>query len=309
MTRLASRVAVSLQVNQAADPLPRNTSTNHDVDEQQAPTNGCSNENEMRTKAPLNVKNWQEALSIAGDSMWKEIQEKFQVNDANHLAKMYTFVVDTMQRLYWLWKCRLHYYYKSAKCGKTNAERLNNPPLDLPKEQWQWCVEHYGSDEFKTKENDGVKPTADVIWLVQHTHTNKEDKLEWADGTRSKIIHEKLKNVVATVGDSMTQEEILIQVLEPRSGYVRGKGTALRGYSKGKQQLEQRRLVEQQQQKIQEQEQRIKELEESHQKQQQELEDCKQRQQQELEEHKAQQQQAMEDFKRELLQQLANRGI
>uniref|UniRef100_A0A803MKL3 Endonuclease/exonuclease/phosphatase domain-containing protein n=1 Tax=Chenopodium quinoa TaxID=63459 RepID=A0A803MKL3_CHEQI len=104
----------------------------------------------------------------------------------------------------------------------------------------------------------------------------------------------------------MTQEEILIQVLEPRSGYVRGKGTALRGYSKGKQQLEQRRLVEQQQ-KIQEQEQRIKELEERHQKQQQEFKDCKQRQPQEVEKRKAHQQ-AMEDFKRELLQQLANRG-
>ncbi|XP_021751096.1 ataxin-8-like [Chenopodium quinoa] len=103
----------------------------------------------------------------------------------------------------------------------------------------------------------------------------------------------------------MTQEEILIQVLEPRSGYVRGKGTALRGYSKGKQQLEQRRLVEQQQ-KIQEQEQRIKELEERHQKQQQEFKDCKQRQPQEVEKRKAHQQ-AMEDFKRELLQQLANR--
>lgn len=87
----------------------------------------------------------------------------------------------------------------------------------------------------------------------------------------------------------MTQEEILIQVLEPRSGYVRGKGTALRGYSKGKH-LEQQRLVEQ--------EQRIKELEES-----------QQRQQQELEEYKAQQQQAMEDFKRDLLEQLANRGV
>lgn len=34
-----------------------------------------------------------------------------------------------------------------------------------------------------------MKPSADVIWLIEHTHTNKEDKLEWADGTRSKIIH------------------------------------------------------------------------------------------------------------------------
>ena len=34
----------------------------------------------VRTKAPLNVKNWQEALTIAGDSMWKEIQVNFLLN-------------------------------------------------------------------------------------------------------------------------------------------------------------------------------------------------------------------------------------
>lgn len=28
----------------------------------------------VRTRAPLNVNNWQEAFSKAGDSMWKEIQ-------------------------------------------------------------------------------------------------------------------------------------------------------------------------------------------------------------------------------------------
>ncbi|XP_056695147.1 uncharacterized protein [Spinacia oleracea] len=234
---------------------------------------------------------------------------------------------------YWSVVIRLHYYYKSPKCGKDDGERIKNPPPDLPQEQWEWLVEHYGSDEFKivsqrnsknrlsenrcvhttgnlafvevedimTKENDGVKPSADVIWLIEHTHTNKEDKLEWADGTRSKIIHEKLKNIVATAGDSMTQEEILIHVLDHRSGYVREKGTALRSYSKGKYQMEQRRLAEQQE-KIHEQEQRIKELEEIQQKQQEE----QKRQQQELEEYKAQQQQqqAMEDFKRDLLQQL-----
>lgn len=96
----------------------------------------------------------------------------------------------------------------------------------------------------------------------------------------------------------MTQEEILIQVLEPRSGYIRGKGTVVRSYAKGKQQMEQRKLVEEQQSKIQEQEKRIKELEES-----------QQLQKREFEEHKAKQEAAMESFKQELLQQLANRGV
>ncbi|KAL2928278.1 1 4-alpha-glucan-branching enzyme 1 chloroplastic/amyloplastic [Bienertia sinuspersici] len=66
-----------------------------------------------------------------------------------------------------------------------------------------------------------------------------EGELEWADATRSKTIHDKLKHAVVEVGDTMTQEEILIQVLESRLG---------------KQQLEQRKLVEEQQGKIQEQE-------------------------------------------------------
>lgn len=126
------------------------------------------------------------------------------------------------------------------------------------------------------------------------------------------VLQDKLKNVVATVGDTMTQEEILIQVLEPRSGYIRGKGTALRGYSKGKYQMEQRKLMENQQEKIQEQEQRIKELEESkesHQRQQKELEERLQRQQKEFEDHKANQQAEMDAFKKELLQQLASRGF
>ncbi|KAL2937249.1 Synergin gamma [Bienertia sinuspersici] len=227
-------------------------------------------------------------------------------------------------------KCRLHCYYKSPKCGKTDQERENNPPPDLPIEQWKYFVKHFRSDEFKivsernsknrlsdkrvihtignlafaevedilTKENDNVKLSADVVWLIEHTHKNKEGELEWADATRSKTIHDKLKHVVAEAGDTMTQEEILIQVLEPRSGYIRGKGTALHGYVRGKQQLEQRKLVEEQQGKIQEQEKRIQKLQES-----------QERQQREFEEHKAKQAADMEAFKKELLVQLANRGV
>ncbi|KAL2896873.1 Synergin gamma [Bienertia sinuspersici] len=264
----------------------------------------------VRTRASLNVKNWQETFSIVGDSMWNEIQ-----------------VVDTMQRLYRLWKLRLHYYYKSPKCGKTDQGHENNPPPDLPIEQWKYCVKHYGSDEFKcfnlvfsykvnlsvhivsernsksrmsdkkvihttgnlafanveTKENDNVKPSTGVVWLIEHTRKNKKDKL---------------KHVVTEVGDTMTQEEILIQVLEPRSGYIRRKGTTLRNYVRGKQQLEQRKLVEEQQGKIQEQQKRIKELQES-----------QERKQREFEEHKAKQAADMEAFKQDLLLQLVNRGV
>ncbi|KAL2898371.1 Riboflavin kinase [Bienertia sinuspersici] len=209
----------------------------------------------VRTRAPLNVKNWQEAFSVAGDSMWKEIRSR-------------------------LWKCRLHYYYKSPKCGKTDQERENNPPPDLPIRNGNIVYnilsernsENRLSDkrvihttgnlafaeveDILTKENDNVKPSADVVWLIEHT------------------------------------------LLEPRYGYILSKGTALCGYVRGKQQLERRKLVEEQQGKIQEQEKRIKELQES-----------QERQQREFEEHKAKQAADMEAFKQDLLLQLANRGV
>ena len=90
----------------------------------------------------------------------------------------------------------------------------------------------------------------------------------------------KLKDVVATSGDSMTQEEILIDVLGARSGYVRGKGTSLRGFTKGLRQVTQQKILDQQQEQLKAQQQKIQELENL-------LEETKLRQQRELEENKA----------------------
>ncbi|KAL2900749.1 Synergin gamma [Bienertia sinuspersici] len=145
-------------------------------------------------------------------------------------------------------------------------------------------------EDILTKENNNVKPSVNVVWLIEHTCNYKKGELEWANATRSKTIHDKLKNVVAEDGDTMTQEEILIQLIELRSGYIRGKGTTLCGYVRGKQQLEQRKLVEEQQGKIKEQERRINELQES-----------QERQQREFEEHKVKQEANMEAFKQDLL--------
>ncbi|XP_057528419.1 uncharacterized protein LOC130807282 [Amaranthus tricolor] len=37
----------------------------------------------VRTKAPLNVKSWKEAFEAAGESMLKEIQEKFEIDKSS----------------------------------------------------------------------------------------------------------------------------------------------------------------------------------------------------------------------------------
>ncbi|XP_057522640.1 uncharacterized protein LOC130802649 [Amaranthus tricolor] len=153
------------------------------------------------------------------------------------------------------------------------------------------------SEDVLTKENDNVKLTADKVWLIQHTRKNDQGKLEWLD-TRSKEIHVKLKDVVASAGDSMTQDEILLRVLGQKSGHVRGKGTGIRAYSKEKAQIEQRKIVEQQQEKIQEQQQQIKDLMES-----------QLLQQRQFEEYKAQQQEAIESMKQSILQQLQSKEV
>jgi malate synthase len=103
-----------------------------------------------------------------------------------------------------------------------------------------------------------------------------------------------LKNAVANAGESKTQEEILLEVLPHRSGYFRGKGTAIRPYTKGRQQLLQQKIVEKQQEKILEQEKRIKELEES-----------REQQQKEFQEHKEEQQRAFDELKRQMFAEIA----
>ncbi|KAJ8429041.1 hypothetical protein Cgig2_034070 [Carnegiea gigantea] len=171
----------------------------------------------VRTGAPLNVKNWQEAFARDGDGMWKEMQDKFEIEEGGFNLKMQAFVIDTMQRLYRIWETHLHYYYQSPKCGKTDEERMRNPPADLPQDHREY------SAEFKTKESNNVKPTADIIWLAEHTHKSDKGVLQWANQNCSKEIHDKLTNEVANAGESKTQDETLLEVLPHRSGYFMAK--------------------------------------------------------------------------------------
>ncbi|KAL2901642.1 UDP-glycosyltransferase 76E9 [Bienertia sinuspersici] len=139
---------------------------------------------------------------------------KFEIKESGSYMELQAFSVDTVQQFYRLWKDKLHYYYKISGSELTNKELLNYPPPDLRQDQWQYCVARFGSTEFKRKEQrlqhrlcrllrkPGVKPHADVIWLVEHMTRNSEG--------------EQLKVAIATHGDSMTQEEILLDVLKTK---------------------------------------------------------------------------------------------
>ena len=62
------------------------------------------------------------------------------------MSRLQCFVIETMQRLYRLWKSRLHTHYK--QCSTTRYERLKNPSDDLRMDQWMYYVDHFSSPEF-----------------------------------------------------------------------------------------------------------------------------------------------------------------
>ena len=76
-------------------------------------------------------------------------QGKFEIKDTSSAHKLQGFAIDTMQRLYRLWKARLHAYYKHKATGANDEERAKNPPPDMPQEQWEYCVKRFGSSKFK----------------------------------------------------------------------------------------------------------------------------------------------------------------
>lgn len=90
------------------------------------------------------------------------MQDKFEIDKSSDYFRMYAFVLETMQRLYRLYKCRLHNYYKSKRCGKTDEERKKNPPPDLPQPQWEYLIKYYGSDKFKVFFNQ----TMYYLWTI-----------------------------------------------------------------------------------------------------------------------------------------------
>ncbi|KAJ8435899.1 hypothetical protein Cgig2_010256 [Carnegiea gigantea] len=149
----------------------------------------------VRTRAPLDVKNWHEAFARP------MMGYKFEIEEGGCYMKMQAFVIDTMQRLYRIWKTR---------CTTTTRA------LSV-RTYWYVFVDH-PSPALPTKENNNVKTTADVIWPAEHTRKSDEGVLQWADRNCSKEIHDKLKNTVAKASESKTQEEILLEVLLHRSG-------------------------------------------------------------------------------------------
>ncbi|XP_048497437.2 uncharacterized protein LOC104886439 isoform X2 [Beta vulgaris subsp. vulgaris] len=240
----------------------------------------------VRTTAFMDAGDWPDVFAKYGDSMWLQVKNKFNIKDSStHLLRLQAFATDVMQRLYRFWKSRLHSYYK--ECGDTLEERLQNPLTDFPIESWKACCAKFDDDKFKkrslqnsknrrsdkwtkhttgnlsfpevehilTERNGNVLPEPDVVWLAEHTNVDGDGVLKWVKDGRSEEIHAQLHQLVKDKdkepeGDQsrpQTQEEMLLHVLGPKSGYTRGKGTGYRTSAKARLQEQQQQVMQKQQ--------------------------------------------------------------
>ncbi|KAF7844130.1 uncharacterized protein G2W53_001035 [Senna tora] len=215
----------------------------------------------LRQIVTFKVGRWQNVFATYGQAMCLKVKEKFEILDDRRELAMDTFVIDTLQRLFRAWKNRLHTHYKKFP---TNRERLDNRPIDVTPEDWNWLVEHYSSDTFKVvsernKRNKakqiirhtsgprsfaeveeltrdpatGENATADAVWEIQHTRKTNGGRV-WLD-PKSQEIHGRLQELVSQQKDNqhpLTGDEILESVLGEKSGYVRGKGYGKKPISK-----------------------------------------------------------------------------
>ncbi|KAJ8439953.1 hypothetical protein Cgig2_013580 [Carnegiea gigantea] len=201
----------------------------------------------VRTMAPVNVKNWEDAFLVAiKERMWREVQVRtsiyalssyhplhlflilslighFELIDNTHyMSNLQCFVIVTI-----LWKPHLYTAYK--QCGTKKEEKEQNPPNYLPKINGcivirnsknqlseKWCKHTIGNLSF-------VK--------VEDMH------LEWANYGHSKEVYQKCQLLITKHSKDnapKTNVEMLLTVLRPRSGDFYGKGTGVHGYAKRK---------------------------------------------------------------------------
>ncbi|KAL2930299.1 Protein translocase subunit SecA, partial [Bienertia sinuspersici] len=165
-------------------------------------------------------------------------------------------------------------------CGDTLEERINNPPANFLIESWKACCAKFDDEKFKkrslqnsknrrsdkwtkhtignlsfpevehilTETNGNVLPDPDVVWLAEHTILVAEGVLKWTQ--LHQLVKDKDKEPEGNESRPQTQEEMLLHVLSPNSGYTQGKGNGYRGSAKVRQQEEQQKIFQNQQAQI-----------------------------------------------------------
>ena len=72
-------------------------------------------------------------------------KEKFKVSE-NMKYRLDAFALETMRRLYRIWRGRLSKHYKQFQ---TDEERLANQPNDIDTEDWKHLIDYFGTEKFQ----------------------------------------------------------------------------------------------------------------------------------------------------------------
>ncbi|KAF7800959.1 uncharacterized protein G2W53_044548 [Senna tora] len=186
----------------------------------------------LRQTVSFKVGRWQNVFATYGQAMCLKVKEKFEILDDRRALAMDTFVIDTLQRLFRAWKYRLQTHYKKFP---TDQERLDNRPIDVTPEDWNWLVEHYSSDAFKVVSERNKRNRAKQI--IRHT-SGPRSFAEVGELTRDPAIGEKaMADAVWEIQHTRKTKGGRIW-LDPKSqeihvfGYVRGKGYGKKAISK-----------------------------------------------------------------------------
>ncbi|KAL2899706.1 tRNA uridine 5-carboxymethylaminomethyl modification enzyme MnmG [Bienertia sinuspersici] len=211
----------------------------------------------VRTTTFMDAGDWRDVFAKHGHSMWLQVKNKFNIKDSTtNLLRLETFVTDAMQRLYRFWKARLHYYYE--ECEDTLEERINNPPADIPIESWKACCAKFEkrslqnsknrrSDKW-TKHTTGNLSFPEVEHILTETNGNVLPDPDVAQ--LHQLVKDKDKEPEGNESRPSTQEEMLLHVVGPKSGYTQGKGNGYRGSAKARLQEEQQKIIQNQQDQI-----------------------------------------------------------
>ncbi|XP_059311968.1 uncharacterized protein LOC132063443 isoform X4 [Lycium ferocissimum] len=200
----------------------------------------------MRSTISLRDGDWATIFAKDGETMWLKVKEKFEVGGGKGEHVLQSFVASTMKRLFRTWKTRLHAEYLRYN---TDEERLSHPPKDVVREDWEFLIQYFGSEEFKaksernkinrkkqtTKHSCGSKSFAEVeestrdrltgekappdrVWELQHTRKNDKGELLWSD-EQSQRVYGQIQELVAQQQyeqneNPKTGDEILAAILE-----------------------------------------------------------------------------------------------
>ncbi|KAK6923244.1 Rhamnogalacturonate lyase [Dillenia turbinata] len=149
-------------------------------------------------------------VSFDSPLKWKEVGKNTPDTPEVKAHKFRSFCFQKMRYLYRKWKSELYGKYKKYS---NDEERMQNIPPELEKENWKAMLDIFGSPTFLMDEETGKLPLASSVWLAQHQMT-KDGVYDWHDMQSKEIYNENSSNV----------EDVLIEILGAKSGYVCGKG-------------------------------------------------------------------------------------